>query len=129
MTQSNSIYAVYLSGYTRPMSPSIEIRAARERAGMTQVELARRAGTSQATVSSYESGRKRPTVETFARLLAATGSRVTVEEGRQPIAWPSRAQLERSARELRDVLGLAAVLPTRHERELRFPRLPTESPT
>jgi len=111
------------------MSPQIEIRAARERTGMTQVELARRAATSQAAVSAYESGRKRPTVETFARLLAAAGSRVTVEAGHAPISWPSRAQLERSAHGLHEVLELAAVLPTRHERELRFPRLPTETPT
>jgi transcriptional regulator with XRE-family HTH domain len=92
---------------------------------MTQVELARRAVTSQATISAYESGHKQPSVDTLARLLAATGSRLVVEAGRQPVLWPSRAQLARSARSLSDVLGLAEALPTRHDPELRFPRLPT----
>ena len=50
---------------------------ARRRAGLTQSQLARRAGTSQATVSAYESGRKVPSIETFARLLAATGSQLS----------------------------------------------------
>jgi transcriptional regulator with XRE-family HTH domain len=109
------------------MSPSIQLRAARERIGMTQVELARRAGTSQATISAYEGGHKLPTVDTLARLLAATGSRLVVESGRQPVVLPSRAQLARSARELGDVLGLAAALPVRHEPELRFPRLPMKA--
>jgi transcriptional regulator with XRE-family HTH domain len=108
------------------MSPAIQLRAARERVGMTQVELARRAGTSQATISAYESGRKLPAVDTFARLLSATGSRLVVQSDRQAVQWPSRTQLAHAAQELSDVLGLAAVLPVRHEPELRFPRLPTE---
>lgn len=107
------------------MSPGVQLKAARERVGMTQVELARRAATSQATISAYESGYKRPSVDTLARLLAATGSRLVVESGRQPVQWPSRAQLARSARSLSDVLGLAEALPTRHAPDLRFPRLPT----
>src|ERR1700759_1033194 len=41
--------------------------------GMTQEELARRAGTSRPTLSAYEHGRKSPTVATFARLLARAG--------------------------------------------------------
>lgn len=50
------------------------IRIARRRAGLTQVELARRAGTSQAAVSAYESGRRSPSVDTLCRILAAAGS-------------------------------------------------------
>ena len=49
------------------------IRLARMRAKLTQAELARRAGTSQATISAYESGRKSPTVATLSRLLRASG--------------------------------------------------------
>lgn len=107
------------------MSPGIQLKAARERVGLTQVELARRAGTSQATLSAYESGRKLPAVDTFARLLAATGSRLVVQSDRQAVLWPSRAQLAHAAQELSDVLGLAAALPVRHQPGLRFPRLPT----
>lgn len=98
---------------------------ARSQAGLTQSELAGRVGTSQATISAYEGGHKQPSVDTFNRLLAATGSRLVVESGRRPVLWPSRAQLARSARTLSDVLGLAEALPTRHEPELGFPRLPS----
>jgi transcriptional regulator with XRE-family HTH domain len=41
--------------------------------GLTQDELARRAGTSRPTLSAYEHGRKSPTVATFARLLSQAG--------------------------------------------------------
>lgn len=91
---------------------------------MTQAELASRVGTSQATISAYEGGHKQPSVDTFNRLLAATGARLVVEAGRQPLIWPSRGELARSARRLSDVLGLAEALPSRHEPELRYPRLP-----
>jgi transcriptional regulator with XRE-family HTH domain len=42
-------------------------------AGLTQEELARRAGTSRPALSAYEHGRKSPTVATFARLLSGAG--------------------------------------------------------
>jgi transcriptional regulator with XRE-family HTH domain len=49
------------------------LERARASAGLTQDELARRAGTSRPTVSAYEHGRKSPTVATFARLLSGAG--------------------------------------------------------
>ena len=49
------------------------IRMARRQAGLTQTELAERAGTSQAAVSAYESGRRSPSVDTLVRILAAAG--------------------------------------------------------
>src|SRR5246127_836791 len=45
----------------------------RASSGLTQEELARRAGTSRPTLSAYEHGRKSPTVATFARLLSRAG--------------------------------------------------------
>lgn len=45
----------------------------RASSGLTQEELARRAGTSRPTLSAYEHGRKSPTVATFVRLLAQAG--------------------------------------------------------
>lgn len=105
------------------MNAAAQLHEARRRAGLTQAELASRVGTSQATLSAYENGHKQPSVETLSRLLAATGSRLVVEPGRQPVRRPSRAQLARAARSLADVLALAEALPTRHEPELRFPRL------
>jgi transcriptional regulator with XRE-family HTH domain len=54
------------------------IRAARERSGISQRELARRAGTSQAAISRIESGREEPTVERLERVLASLGWRAEV---------------------------------------------------
>jgi transcriptional regulator with XRE-family HTH domain len=45
----------------------------RASSGLTQEELARRAGTSRPTLSAYEHVRKSPTVATFARLLSKAG--------------------------------------------------------
>lgn len=46
---------------------------ARIRAGLTQEQLAGRAGTSRPTISAYEHGRKAPTVDTLQGLLAVLG--------------------------------------------------------
>lgn len=107
------------------MDAASSLRAARAAAGLTQADLARRAGTSQATISQYERGRKDPTAATFVRLLEATGSEITVGPVPRPVVRPTAADLERAGRGLEDVIELAALLPTRHERVLRFPRLPT----
>ena len=107
------------------MDVASTLRAARRGAGLSQQELARRAGTSQATVSAYENGRKQPTVDTFHRLLAATGSRLVMESAERPVVQVSDGQLARAGRTLLEVLELAAALPTRHRPDVRFPRLTT----
>lgn len=120
------------SAYTRLgiLSPTVRVAKAlhdaRRRAGLTQSELAERAGTSQAAISAYESAAKEPSVSTLSRLLVAAGARLTVEPAR--VLEPSAAQHARAARALLDVLELAEALPTRHEPDLRFPRLPAPPP-
>jgi transcriptional regulator with XRE-family HTH domain len=47
------------------------IRNARQAAGITQVELAARAGTAQPAVAAYESGTRTPNLATLERLLGA----------------------------------------------------------
>lgn len=49
------------------------LREARKRAGLSQSDLARRAGVPQSVVSEYEAGKRQPAVPTLARLVAATG--------------------------------------------------------
>jgi transcriptional regulator with XRE-family HTH domain len=49
------------------------IRQARLEMALSQRELARLAGTSQATLSAYEAGHKAPTLETLARIIRAAG--------------------------------------------------------
>src|SRR5918992_1039075 len=49
------------------------LQEARRRAGLTQRELAARAGTSQAAVARIERGRQAPSLETLQRLVRACG--------------------------------------------------------
>ncbi len=60
--------------------PSV-IRSARLEAGLTQAELAVRAGTSQPAVARYERGSVAPTLSTLQRLLAACGRRAILTTG------------------------------------------------
>jgi len=46
---------------------------ARTRAGLSQAELARRAGTAQSAIAGYERGGRQPTLPTLYRVLAAAG--------------------------------------------------------
>src|SRR2546423_11499286 len=84
--------------------PATLVRA-RLRAGLSQTVLAARAGTSQATISAYESGRKVPSVETLTRLLGATGCRLAVEAGAARGAPPPGHQ--RTARAFAGGVSLA----------------------
>jgi transcriptional regulator with XRE-family HTH domain len=54
------------------------VKDLRRSAGVTQVELAARAGTSQPTVAAYEAGSKSPTLRTLDRLAASVGRSVVV---------------------------------------------------
>lgn len=49
------------------------LRAVRHRQGLTQIELATRAKTSQTALSRWERGTRSPTVEQLERLLDAAG--------------------------------------------------------
>lgn len=60
------------------MSSSTSILDARTRAGLSQSQLARRAGVPQPSLSAYEAGRVQPRPETLARILAATAERPSV---------------------------------------------------
>ncbi len=56
------------------------IRSARLAAGLSQAELARRAGTSQPAVNRYEQGRVVPEAATAARLVGACQARMRPSE-------------------------------------------------
>lgn len=100
-----------------------EIEAARVAAGLTQAALAERAGTSQATVSAYESGRKTPSASTFMRLLAACGVRLDVRPARSPVRSLPLRERERRGAILAQVIELAEALPARHAQQLKMPPL------
>ena len=105
------------------MEAAPTLHAARTGAGLSQAELARRAGTSQATISAYESGAKQPSVATFSRLLAAAGARLTVERAPRHLSEPAPADLRRAGETLAEVIRLAEALPVEHAPRLRYPRL------
>ena len=49
------------------------IETARGRAGLSQAQLARLAGTSQSAIALYEAGKRSPSMETLERVLAGAG--------------------------------------------------------
>lgn len=52
--------------------------AARTRVGLTQMELARKMGTTQPVVARMEGGRIQPSLRTLQRLAQATGSKLSI---------------------------------------------------
>lgn len=84
------------------------IREARRRAGLSQVELGRRAGVTQSVVSAYESGVRQPSVPTLARLVHATGFELDMQISENPSFEPAGTIGQRvlsHRRELRQVVG------------------------
>ena len=106
------------------MEASDVLKKARARAGITQAELARNAGTSQPVVSAYEHGRREPSIETLRRLVAAAGAvlRIDVAPSASDLAPPR--DVHEHAQRLADVLSLADAIPLRPQpRSLAAPRL------
>ena len=60
------------------MSISSIVREARRRSGLTQAELAERAGVPKSTVGRIESGTRVPSTEMVERLVAAAGWNVSM---------------------------------------------------
>lgn len=85
------------------------LRIVRQRAGLTLRELAERAGTSDATLSAYETGRVTPRVDTLTRIVAAAGFRLGPELTPVPTRDPRRAAAHV---EFWSVLELVDYLPT-----------------
>jgi uncharacterized protein len=106
------------------VTPAQLLRDVRRRSGLTQAELARRAGTSQPVVSVYEHGRRDPTYATLRRLVEAGGERLVIAAQPPSADLPPARSVEEHARRLLDVLSLADAVPARSRtRVLRAPRL------
>lgn len=91
------------------------LKTVRARAGLTLRELAKRAGTSDATLSAYESGRVQPRLSTLSRIVEAAGWRLSADLTSAPVRDARRAS---AGEELWQVMELAQALPqrTRDER-------------
>lgn len=76
------------------------LEEARIRAGLTQRELAARAGTSQPAIARLESGKASPTFATIARLVAAAGFAIRVElvpdVARDPVVEAYKRDVDRT---------------------------------
>ena len=86
---------------------------ARRSAGLTQVQLAARAGLAQSLVSAYECGRRQPGADVLLRLLEATGHEVVLHS--------SVEASREAAKKLELVCALAMALPARRPGPLRYP--------
>jgi transcriptional regulator with XRE-family HTH domain len=93
---------------------------ARLRSGLSRRELARRAGTSAATLAAYEAGRITPSVDTLDRLIDAAGFDATV-------ALTARCSGLHRGEELAEVLHLAEQFPARHASDIAVPAFPGRS--
>lgn len=60
---------------------SEQLRSARLAAGLSIAELARRAKTSRAAITTYETGSVSPSLDTAQRVLAATGHTLVIIPG------------------------------------------------
>jgi transcriptional regulator with XRE-family HTH domain len=85
--------------------------------GLSQAELARRAGLPRSVLNAYLKGHREPGADALLRIAAAGGARLGVEKRKPPV------DPERAGRILNQVLGLAEALPYRPRAEMAYPPL------
>jgi transcriptional regulator with XRE-family HTH domain len=89
-----------------------------EQSGLSQAELARRAGLPRSVVNAYLKGSREPGADALARLAAAGGMELRLAR-----RWPP-VDPDRASKILVQVLELAEALPFRPRPELDYPSLP-----
>lgn len=93
----------YISAMAGPTTGQL-LRRARDRAGLTQAELAARAGTTQSVISAYESDSRQPGLTTLARLVEAAGYdlelRVVERRRLRTLSGPVGRRVRRSRKRL-----------------------------
>jgi transcriptional regulator with XRE-family HTH domain len=99
------------------------VRQICDRSGLSQAELARRAGLPRSVVNVYARGHREPGADALARLAAAGGLDIGLSPRRPPV------DVERASRILVQVLELAEALPFRPRPELGYPRLSEKTAT
>jgi transcriptional regulator with XRE-family HTH domain len=85
--------------------------------GLTQAELARRAGMPRSVVNAYLKGSREPGADALARLAAAGGFELRLGRRKPPV------DAERAGEILVQVLELAEALPYRPRPSLDYPLL------
>jgi predicted nucleotidyltransferase/DNA-binding XRE family transcriptional regulator len=86
------------------------LRQARKQAGLSQVELAARAGVTQSVISAYESGHRQPSILALVALVDAAGYDLAMTLRRQPgrMGRLSGPVGRRVRRHRRDLIAVAA---------------------
>jgi transcriptional regulator with XRE-family HTH domain len=87
------------------------------KSGLTQAELARRAGLPRSVLNAYMRGNREPGADALLRIASAAGVRLELEERRPPV------DAQRASFILNQVLGLAEALPYRPRAEMAYPPL------
>src|SRR5205085_3390131 len=90
----------------------------RRRSGLSQSELARRAGMPRSVINTYVRGKREPGAEALERIAAAAGLELRLAPRRAPV------DAQRAGRLLEQVLDLAEALPYRPRKQLDYPQLP-----
>lgn len=98
------------------MAPIVE--QIRQRSGLSQAELARRAGMPRSVINTYVRGKREPGADALERIAAAAGLELRLAPRRAPV------DAKRAGRLLEQVLDLAEALPYRPRRQLDYPALP-----
>lgn len=93
------------------------VQRALDQSGLSQAELARRAGIPRSVLNAYLKGHREPGAEALLRIVSAAGGKLELGEHKPPVD-PVRA-----GKILMQVLGLAEALPYRPRAEMRYPRL------
>jgi transcriptional regulator with XRE-family HTH domain len=88
------------------------------RSGLSQAELARRAGMPRSVVNAYVRGKREPGADALVRLATAGGLELKLTPREPPV------DMERASKILVQVLELAEALPFRPRPELSYPHLP-----
>jgi transcriptional regulator with XRE-family HTH domain len=89
----------------------------RRRSGLSQAELARRAGIPRSVLNAYLHGGREPGADALLRIAAAGGLGIGIDRRKPPV------DADRAGRILVQVLELAEALPFRPRREIQFPPL------
>ena len=93
------------------------IEEIQRKSGLSQAELARRAGLPRSVVNVYLRGKREPGADVLARLAAAAGLELGLMPRKPPV------DPERAGKILVQVLELAEALPFRPRPELDYPKL------
>jgi transcriptional regulator with XRE-family HTH domain len=99
------------------MSAAALVAEILQKSGLTQAELARRAGLQRSVLNAYLRGHREPGADALLRIAGAAGVNLELAERKPPVD-PQRASYI-----LNQVLGLAEALPYRPRTDMAYPPL------